>query len=144
MFDWWERYRLRHEGYETIAGDPTRQAAVRIAVSRLAHALDRPLRKGRPWASSDTPDLTLNSFGHFAIRLFVYLRLSVLLEYIHACHATGTHRPPRGVAQRRDAGTSAGRSDTMTPAKRPSTRARQTPIQSLDDLTVWVEGAWAR
>ena len=48
VFDWWERYHLRHEGYETIAGDPTRQAAVRIAVSRLAHALDRPLRKGRP------------------------------------------------------------------------------------------------
>ena len=48
MFDWWERYHLRHEGYETIAGDPTRKAAVRIAVSRLAHALDRPLRKGRP------------------------------------------------------------------------------------------------
>ena len=48
MFDWWERYHLRHKGYETIAGDPTRQAAVRIAVSRLAHALDRPLRKGRP------------------------------------------------------------------------------------------------
>ena len=38
-------------------------------------------------------------------------------------------RPPRGVTQRRDAGTSAGRRDTMTPAKRPSTRARQTPIQ---------------
>ena len=34
VFDWWERYHLRHEGYETIAGDPTRQAAVRIAVSR--------------------------------------------------------------------------------------------------------------
>ena len=48
MFDWWERYHLRHEGNETIAGDPTRKAAVRIAVSRLAHALDRPLRKGRP------------------------------------------------------------------------------------------------
>ena len=48
VFDWWERYHLRHEGYETIAGDPTRKAAVRIAVSRLAHALDRPLRKGRP------------------------------------------------------------------------------------------------
>ena len=48
LFHWWERYHLRHEGYETIAGDPTRQAAVRIAVSRLAHALDRPLRKGRP------------------------------------------------------------------------------------------------
>ena len=33
-----------HEGYETIAGDPHRKAAVR----RLAHALDLPLRKGRP------------------------------------------------------------------------------------------------
>ena len=53
-------------------------------------------------------------------------------------------RPPRGVTQRRDAGTSAGRRDTMTQARRPSTRTRQTPIQSLDDLTVWVEGAWAR
>ena len=30
----------------------------------------------------------------------------------------------------------------MTQARRSSTRARQTPIQSLDDLTVWVEGAW--
>ena len=75
-----------------------------------------------------------DSFGHFASRLFVYLRLSALLEYIHARHATGTHRPPRGVAQRRDAGRRAGRRDTMTPAKRPSTRTRQTPIQSLDDL----------
>ena len=37
-------------------------------------------------------------------------------------------------AQRRDTGRRAGRRDTMTPAKRPSTRARQTPIQSLDDL----------
>ena len=37
-------------------------------------------------------------------------------------------------AQRRDAGTRAGGRDTMTPVKRPSTRARQTPIQSLDDL----------
>ena len=37
-----------------------------------------------------------DSFGHFAIRLFVYLRLSALLEYIHARHATGTHRLPRG------------------------------------------------
>ena len=42
------RHDMLHEGYGTIAGDPTRQAAVRIAVSRLAHALDRPLRKGRP------------------------------------------------------------------------------------------------
>ena len=40
----------------------------------------------------------------------------------------------QGLAQRRDAGRRAGRRDTMTPAKRPSTRARRTPIQSLDDL----------
>ena len=32
----------------------------------------------------------------------------------------------------------------MTQTRRPSTRALQTPIQSLDDLTVWIEGAWAR
>ena len=44
LFHWWVRYHLLHEGYETIAGDPHRKAAVR----RLAHALDLPLRKGRP------------------------------------------------------------------------------------------------
>ena len=32
----------------------------------------------------------------------------------------------------------------MTQARKSSTRARQRPIQSLDDLTVWIEGAWAR
>ena len=32
----------------------------------------------------------------------------------------------------------------MTQARKSSTRTRQTPIQSLDDLIVWIEGAWAR
>ena len=48
--------------------------------------------------------------------------------------ALAYHAFKRPAAHRRDAGTSAGGRDTMTPAKRPSTRARQTPIQSLDDL----------
>ena len=39
MFHGRVRHDMLHEGYGTIAGDPTRQAAVRIAVSRLAHAL---------------------------------------------------------------------------------------------------------
>ena len=32
----------------------------------------------------------------------------------------------------------------MTQARKSSTRTRQTPMQSLDDLIVWIEGAWAR
>ena len=48
LFHWWVRYHLLHESYETIGGDPTRQAAVRMAVSRLVRELDLPLRKGRP------------------------------------------------------------------------------------------------
>ena len=48
LFHWWVRHHLRHEGYATIVGDPHRQAAVRVVVRRLAHELDRPLRKGRP------------------------------------------------------------------------------------------------
>ena len=51
LLHWWERYHMRHEGYGTLAGDPSRQAAIRVAVRRLAHALERPLRKdcpGRP------------------------------------------------------------------------------------------------
>ena len=48
LFHWWVRYHMRHEGYGTLAGDPSRQAAVRVAVRRLAHALERPLRKGCP------------------------------------------------------------------------------------------------
>ena len=50
LFHWWARYHLRHESYETIAGNPHphRQATVRIAVRRLVRELDLPLRKGRP------------------------------------------------------------------------------------------------
>ena len=48
LFHWWARYHLRHERYGTIAGDPTRQATVRMAVGRLVRELDLPLRKGRP------------------------------------------------------------------------------------------------
>ena len=48
LFHWWARFHLRHERYETIAGDPTRQATVRMAVGRLVRDLDLPLRKGRP------------------------------------------------------------------------------------------------
>ena len=48
LFHWRVRYHMRHEGYGTLAGDPSRQAAVRVAVRRLAHALKLPLRKGCP------------------------------------------------------------------------------------------------
>ena len=48
VFHWWVRHHMLHEGYGAIAGDPTRKATVRVAVTRLAHELDLPLRKGHP------------------------------------------------------------------------------------------------
>ena len=48
LFHWWVRYHLLHESYETIGGNPSRKAAVRAAVRRLAQELDLPRRKGRP------------------------------------------------------------------------------------------------
>ena len=122
VFDWWERYHLRHEGYETIAGDPTRKAAVRIAVSRLAHALDRPLRKGRPGrprtrqiGRSDAEFLR-KSRDAFVL-LFPPLRAASI--------GTGSSRDghptrPRTTAHRRDAGTRAGRRVLMTQTRTPS------------------------
>ena len=96
--------------------DPTRQAAVRIAVSRLAHALDRPLRKGRPGRPRT------RQIGRSDAEFLRKSRDAFVLFFSplrSASIGTGSSRDghptrPRTTAHRRGAGTRAGRRVLMT------------------------------